>query len=156
MSGKKTSNFLGRDLSKTREPDKISKKKRSSVMSKIRSKGTKFESDFIKKLKAKTRKKFRLNVKELKGKPDIVFERYKVCVFLDSDFWHGWQYPRWKHLLKNDFWRNKIEANRARDKKNTLWLRRRGWIVIRIWEHNIKKDVNIVLEKIIELLGERR
>ena len=155
MAKTKTNNFLGRNLSKEREPDKISKAKRSSVMSKIRSRGTKFETDFLEKLKTKTQKRYRLNVKELKGKPDIVFDKYKLCVFLDSDFWHGWQYPRWKHLLKNVFWRNKIEANRARDKKNTSWLRRNGWKVLRIWEHNIKKDVNREMDKIMELLNKK-
>lgn len=93
-----------------------------------------------------------LNSKELKGKPDIVFNRNKLCVFLDSDFWHGWQYPRWKHLLKNNFWRHKIEANRKRDKRNTVWLRRNGWTVLRIWEHNIKKDINAEIDNILILL----
>lgn len=155
MARKKTRNFLGRDLSKKREPDKISKAKRSFVMSKIRSRGTKFEFDFIEKLKTRTGKNYRLHVKELKGKPDIVFDRYKVCVFLDSDFWHGWQYPRWKHLLKNDFWRDKIEANRARDIKNTFWLRHRRWTVLRIWEHNIRNNVDKELCKILDLLNKK-
>ena len=155
MAKKQTNNFLGRNLSKEREPDKISKAKRSSVMSKIRSRGTKFEKDFLEKLKSTTRKRYRLNVKEIKGKPDIVFDRYKLCVFLDSDFWHGWQYPRWKHLLKNDFWRSKIEANRARDKKNTAWLRRNGWTVLRLWEHNIKKDSAKEILKVLESLNKK-
>jgi DNA mismatch endonuclease, patch repair protein len=153
MPRKKTRNFQGRDFSKDREPDKISKKKRSSVMSKIRSQGTKFETDFVDQLSSRTKKSFRLNAKDIKGKPDIVFDQNKVCIFLDSDFWHGWQYPRWKHLLKNDFWRNKIEANRARDKKNTSWLRRNGWTVIRIWEHNISKNVSNELEKIVNSIS---
>ncbi len=151
----KTNNYLGRNLSKKREPDKISKAKRSSVMSKIRARGTKFETDFIDKLKTRTKKKYRLNVKEIKGKPDIVFERYKLCVFLDSDFWHGWQYSRWIHLLKNDFWRKKIETNRSRDKKYTKWLRRKGWSVLRIWEHNIKKDAVKEIGRILELLNNK-
>ena len=149
MGRKRTSNYLGRDLSKKREPDKISKEKRSAVMSTIRSRGTKFESVFIEALMRKTRKKFKTNVNELKGKPDIVFNRYRLCIFLDSNFWHGWQYPRWKHLLKNEFWRNKIEVNRTRDKRNTSWLRRNGWTVMRIWEHNMKKDINLVINKIL-------
>ena len=121
-------------------------------MSTIRSKETKFELDFITNLKLKTKKRFELNVARLKGKPDIVFIKYKLCIFLDSDFCHGWKYQRWKHLLKNNFWRNKIEANRQRDKKNTRWLRYRGWTVLRIWEHNIKKDINTEIEKIMKLL----
>ena len=86
MGNKRTSNYLGRDLSKKREPDKISKKNRSAVMSTIRSKGTKFELDFISAIKQKTNKRFKLNVKTLKGKPDIVFTKNKLCIFLDSDF----------------------------------------------------------------------
>jgi DNA mismatch endonuclease, patch repair protein len=85
--------------------------------------------------------------------PNILEISIANVVFLDSDFWHGWQYPRWKHLLKNDFWRNKIEANRARDKKNTALLRRNGWTVLRIWEHNIKKDMNKSIGKVLELLS---
>ncbi|MFC1485723.1 DUF559 domain-containing protein [Candidatus Latescibacterota bacterium] len=156
MARKKTSNYLGRDLSKKREPDKISKKKRSAVMATIRSRGTKFEVDFISALKLKTKKKFEINSPKLKGKPDIVFNKYSLCVFLDSDFWHGWQYPRWKHLLKNDFWRDKIESNRARDKKNTSWLRYRGWKVLRIWEHKINKNIDKEIENILKLLREER
>jgi len=116
---KKIKNYAGRNFKKERTDDKISKKKRSSLMSKIRSKNTRFEEDFISLLKKTTHKKFKTHVTDIRGKPDVVFNRDKVCVFLDSDFWHGWQYPRWKHLLKNDFWRGKIERNRARDKKTT-------------------------------------
>lgn len=118
--------------------DIFSKKKRSEVMSKVHSKDTKFEKDFIMALRKATRKKFKTNVASIKGKPDIVFDKDKICIFLDSDFWHGWHYPRWKHLLKNDFWRNKIEDNRDRDRKITAYLRQRNWKVIRIWEHDLK------------------
>lgn len=117
-------------------------------MSKIRSKNTKFEKSFITHLKKSTSEKFRTHDTHIKGKPDIVFDESKVCVFLDSDFWHGWQYPRWKHLLKNDFWRNKIERNRARDKKTTRFLRRKGWKVIRLWEHQINSNVDKCLKRI--------
>jgi DNA mismatch endonuclease (patch repair protein) len=99
-----------------------------------------FESDFIKALKKQTPLKFSVNVTTIAGKPDIVFSEQKVCVFLDSDFWHGWQYPRWKHLLKNKFWRDKIERNRTRDRKITLYLRKKGWTVLRIWEHLINNN----------------
>jgi DNA mismatch endonuclease, patch repair protein len=107
-------------------------------MSKIRSKNTKFEVDFIRQLRKKTKIKFRTHVRKVKGNPDIVFEKQRICIFLDSDFWHGWQYPRWKHLLKNAFWRNKIDRNRKRDKYITRYLRGRGWTVVRVWEHEIR------------------
>lgn len=149
---KKTNNYLNRDFKKTRSEDPLTKKERSNRMSQIRSRGTKFEADFIAVLKKNTRKKFDLNVKEIKGKPDIVFHRNKVCVFLDSDFWHGWQYPRWKHLLKDDFWRDKIEKNRNRDLKTTKFLRKSGWVVIRIWEHEILSNHNKAINKILNKL----
>lgn len=137
---KKTKNYSNRNFKKRRTNDKISKKRRSALMSRIRSKNTKFELNFITELKKSTRKKFRTNVTQIKGKPDIVFDKDKICIFLDSDFWHGWQYPRWKHLLKNNFWREKIEKNRKRDRKTTGYLRKKGWMVVRIWEHNLRKN----------------
>jgi DNA mismatch endonuclease (patch repair protein) len=129
--------------------DKFSKKKRSEIMSKIKSKNTKFEKEFIAVLKKFTNRKFKTNVSSIKGKPDIVFIKEKICIFLDSDFWHGWQYTRRKHLLKNSFWRKKIEATRKRDKKITIYLRNSGWRVIRIWEHEIKKNPEKAVNKII-------
>ena len=125
-------------------------------MSRIRSTNTEFEEKFVKGLKKLTRKNIDRNVKVIRGKPDIVFKRYKVCVFLDSDFWHGWQFPRWKHLLKNDFWRDKIDKNRKRDRKTTAFLRRQGWTVIRIWEHNIKEDPTKQYAKILQALEQEK
>jgi len=152
MVRRKINNYLGRNFNKERTADKISKERRSAVMSKIRSRNTKFEEDFIQALKRATKMKFERNVHLIKGKPDIVFKKAKVCVFLDSDFWHGWQYPRWKHLLKNDFWREKIENNRVRDQRTTFFLRKHGWVVIRIWEHAIKNNINLEIHKIIKAL----
>ena len=121
-------------------------------MSKIRSSNTQFENKFVAELKKKTRKRFMANVMNLKGKPDIVFQKEKICVFLDSDFWHGWQYPRWKKILKNDFWKMKIENTRARDKRNTAYLKRNNWRVVRIWGHKIKKDIGAVVSSVVEMI----
>lgn len=121
-------------------------------MARIRSKGTKFENDFIFLLKKITRKKFQVNVPLIRGKPDVVFLKERICIFLDSDFWHGWYYSHWKHLLKNDFWRDKIENNRKRDKRVVKFLRYSGWKVLRIWEHQIKNSKDEVFERIKKLL----
>jgi len=121
-------------------------------MSRIRSRDTEFEKKVIAELKKKTKKKFKINVTSIRGKPDIVFEKEKLCVFLDSDFWHGWQYPRWKHLLKNDFWRKKIENNRKRDLLTTQHLKRKSWKVLRIWEHEIKKNPKKASKKTVTFL----
>lgn len=145
-------NYLNRDFNKIRSDDILSKEKRSVLMSKIHSKETGLEKDFILNLKKATRKKFLTNVATLRGKPDIVFQRGRLCIFIDSDFWHGWQYPRWKHLLKNDFWREKIEKNRKRDLLTTQYLKRQGWKVLRIWEHKIRKDLVNTIEEISTIL----
>jgi len=150
---KQTRNNLNRNFSKERKSDTLTVKERSQRMSLIRSSSTKFENDFVTALKTKTRKRFSTNDTNVLGKPDIVFKKHKVCVFLDSNFWHGWQYPRWKHLLKNDFWRQKIERNRARDKKVTRKLRTEGWVVLRFWEHQLKKDRFVCVRKIIDSLN---
>lgn len=144
---KKIKNYAGRNYKKERIPDKQSSLSRSSQMAKIRSRNTKFEQTFITILEAEFPNKFVTHVRAIKGNPDIVFEKEKLLVFLDSDFWHGWQYPRWKHLLKDDFWRDKIDKNRKRDKKTTLFLRKNGWTVLRFWEHQLK-DTKSVIEKI--------
>jgi hypothetical protein len=85
-----------------------------------------------------------------------VFRHARVCVFLDSDFWHGWQYPRWKHLLKTEFWRTKIQRNRARDKQVTRKLRREGWTVLRFWEHNLGKNIESAVASVASTIVSKR
>ena len=152
---RKIRNTLGRNFKKRRASDTLSKKKRSSLMSKIRSESTVFEQNFINELRKRTRHKMLLNVRVIKGKPDIVFDKHVLCVFLDSDFWHGWQYPRWRHLLKSEFWRKKIENNRRRDLRVTQYLRSQGWLVVRIWEHSIKQNKEKALQKILLALNRK-
>jgi DNA mismatch endonuclease (patch repair protein) len=144
---------MGRNYKKVRVAEALPSARRSALMSKIRSKNTKLEDNFISLLRLEIPNTFVTHVRALKGTPDIVFENEKVCVFLDSDFWHGWQYPRWKHLLKDDFWREKIVKNRHRDIKNTRFLKRTGWKVIRIWEHQIKLNPEKAFDRILTSLG---
>ena len=92
--------------------------------------------------------RFRKHVKSLPGSPDLVFPRAKVAVFIDGDFWHGWRLSRWEHKL-SDFWRDKIKANRQRDRKNFRKLRRMGWHVIRIWQHEVERDTDACIERVI-------
>lgn len=149
---KRIKNYAGRNFKKQRIPDKQTPQSRSVQMSKIRSKNTKFEEEFINLLNVAFPNKFVTHVRILKGIPDIVFEKQRVCVFLDSDFWHGWQYPRWKHLLKNDFWREKIIKNRQRDVRNTRLLKKAGWRVVRLWEHQVNTNPDRCIKKIRESL----
>jgi DNA mismatch endonuclease Vsr len=145
-------NYSQRNFRKKRTPDKFSPKQRSALMSKIKSKNTAFEKDFFRLLKQKCSRLFKTHFGSILGKPDIVFLKEKVCVFLDSDFWHGWQYPRWMHLLKNEFWRNKITSNRKRDIKITRYLRRTSWKVLRFWGHELRKDPGWVVQRINQAL----
>jgi DNA mismatch endonuclease (patch repair protein) len=91
--------------------------------------------------------RFRKHVKCLPGKPDIVFSKAKVAVFIDGDFWHGYRFPSWKYKV-SDFWRTKINKNRERDIKNHRALRSSGWKVVRIWQHQIRKDMENALDRI--------
>ena len=133
---------------------KKGKKQRTYVMSQIKSKGTKLENEFSDILRQYTDKPFLRNVNKIKGSPDIVFEDDRICIFIDSDFWHGWQFPRWKQRMKNEYWAEKITRNRKRDRNTTRFLRRKGWTVIRIWEHNLKKDKNKEIKRILNFISD--
>ena len=83
----------------------------------------------------------------LPGRPDFVFASAKVIVFVDGDFWHGYRFPAWRKRLST-FWRRKIEGNRRRDRATHSKLRRRGWIVIRVWGHELMRDPTVPAEKV--------
>lgn len=95
--------------------------------------------------------RFRKNVKDLPGKPDVVFSRAKVVVFIDGDFWHGYRLSTWEHKI-SDFWKAKINKNRKRDQKNFRKLRKDGWQVIRIWQHEIKRDMESCIARVISAI----
>jgi len=100
--------------------------------------------------------RYRKNVMSLPGRPDLVFMSARVAVFVDGDFWHGYRYPSWKNRLPT-FWRAKIERNRARDRRNFAALQRRGWRVVRIWEHEVEGDLTECVRRVVSALrGERR
>jgi DNA mismatch endonuclease (patch repair protein) len=91
--------------------------------------------------------RFRKNVKDSPGKPDIVLSSARVVVFVDGDFWHGYRFPAWRYKV-SDFWKRKIEANRDRDQRNFRKLRAQGWTVIRIWQHEVERDLGRCLSKV--------
>lgn len=99
--------------------------------------------------------RFRKHVKKLPGSPDVVFPTEKVAIFVDGDFWHGFEFEKWEGKLK-DFWRDKIRTNIARDERNFASLREAGWSVVRVWQHEIKADLQSVVERIeIEVVKRR-
>ena len=101
--------------------------------------------------------RYRKNVKSIIGKPDIAFIKKKVAVFCDSEFWHGFDWEHKKTDIKSnrDFWIPKIEKNIARDKEVNDALAADGWIVLRFWGQQIKKDVKACADLIVAALKER-
>jgi DNA mismatch endonuclease (patch repair protein) len=98
---------------------------------------------------------FERHAKDLPGRPDFVFRALRVAVFVDGDFWHGFRFPLWRHKLAAP-WQTKIDATRARDARNFARLRRLGWRVLRIWEHQIETDLPACVDRIRAALGKRR
>lgn len=131
--------------------DNMSEAQRSYTMSRIRSEDTKVELTLRRTLFSRGLR-YRLHRRELPGRPDIVFPREKVAVFVDGDFWHGWKYEDWSHSLK-PYWRDKIARNIRRDGLVTEQLRSRGWKVLRIWEHEIEADVASCADLVERALG---
>jgi len=126
--------------------DAISKRKRSEIMSKIRSSGTKAE---IALRCCLWRKGLRFRVKsKLLGTPDVVFPSKKLAIFVDGCFWH--KCPKHFRCPKSkiDYWKPKIERNALRDKKISKALRKDGWKVLRFWEHDVNKKLAICVGKI--------
>jgi DNA mismatch endonuclease, patch repair protein len=133
--------------------DNLTPEQRSFTMSRIRSKDTAPELT-IRRLVHARGLRFRKHKNGLAGRPDLVFASARVVVFVDGDFWHGWRFPAWKQKL-GAYWRDKIERNRQRDQKNLRSLRRSGWLVIRIWEHEVKRDAESCVDRIEEVVRAR-
>jgi DNA mismatch endonuclease (patch repair protein) len=120
-----------------RVADVFSKKKRSKVMAAIRSKGNKAtELKLASILRAYRITGWRRHLQIL-GSPDFAFRKSKLAIFVDGCFWH--YCPLHGHMPrgKRAFWRKKLERNQARDRRITTELRRTGWNVIRLWEHQL-------------------
>ena len=133
-------------------PDHLTSEQRFRAMSNVKLKDGSLETAIRSELH-KRGYRFRKHVKTLPGSPDAVFPREKVAVFIDGDFWHGYRLPAWEHKLK-DFWKQKIRENRQRDRKNFGKLRRMGWQVVRIWQHQIMDDLDHCVERITSLLSD--
>src|SRR3954463_2192664 len=111
-------------------PDIMSKAQRSRHMALVRNRNTRFELVFLRLVSAELYPlgyRYRKHCRHVFGIPDIVFAKYKLAVFIDSDFWHGRNYKLFGRMTP--FWRAKIERNMERDRQVTRKLRREGWSV---------------------------
>lgn len=120
-------------------------------MARIRGKDTEPERR-IAALLAEQAPGFETHARDLPGRPDFVFRAQRVAVQVDGDFWHGWRFPLWRDKLSLA-WEEKIAANRLRDARNRRRLRSLGWVVIRIWEHQVERDAKACIARIQRALA---
>jgi len=132
-------------------------KKRSKIMSKIRGKNTKPELVFRKALWQKG-VRYRVDSKKLPGRPDVSIIKYKLVIFIDGEFWHGYNWDKRKETIKSNrgFWIPKIERNMQRDREVNLALQELDFTVFRFWEHEIKTELDKCINDVLVYLDWRR
>lgn len=138
-------------MKKEQPMDNLTKEQRRKTMQRIRSKGTVAERIVERELR---RRKiyFAKHVVSIIGKPDIVFRRKKVVVFIDSDFWHGNPKRFIAPKTNINYWQKKIARNKERDKKVTSALKKDGWKVLRLWEYDVKHNIDKRIDKILKAI----
>lgn len=96
--------------------------------------------------------RYRKNLRGLPGSPDIAITKYKIAIFVDGEFWHGYDWENRKQKLKSnrEYWIEKIEENIARDIRNDGLLKEQGWIPIHFWEKQITHDLQKCVDKVVD------
>lgn len=137
--------------------DNLTPEQRRRNMQAIRSKDTTIELRLRKALWVRG-VRYRKNYKKLIGKPDIAITKYKIAVFCDSDYWHGYDWENRSQRIKSnrDYWVPKIERNMERDQKVTETLQNDGWLVLRFWEWQIRKHLDECVEAVLQAIKSRR
>jgi DNA mismatch endonuclease, patch repair protein len=134
-------------------PDIFTKAKRSAVMARIRGRGNKdTELALMKLFRQHGITGWRRHQKVF-GKPDFLFRRNRLAVFVDGCFWHGCPTHCKIPAGNRAFWKRKFAANKARDRRVNRELRRLGWRVVRIWEHDISKRREACVLKVLRGLN---
>lgn len=127
--------------------DNLTKEQRTKNMKAIKSSHTKME-DYICKVLWKEGFRFRKNVKNLPGKPDIAIKKFKIVIFLDSCFWHKCLEHFKKPKSNLEYWDPKIERNVKRDIEVNKFYNDNQWHILRIWEHEFKNNLDATINKI--------
>ncbi len=135
---------------------KKTKEQISYNMSRVRNKDSEIELLLRHELWSRNLR-YRKNVKSIMGKPDIAFIGKKIAVFVDSEFWHGydWEHKQAEIKTNRDFWFSKIERNMQRDQEVNNYLKEEGWTVLRFWGKEIKHDVASCADKIESVYWEK-
>lgn len=137
--------------------DDLTPEQRRKNMQAIRSQDTTIELRLRKALWERG-VRYRKNYKKLIGKPDIAITKYKIAVFCDSDYWHGYDWENRNQRIKSnrDYWVPKIERNMARDREVTSALENDGWLVLRFWEWQIRKELDVCVEQVLDAVNRRK
>lgn len=133
--------------------DDLTPEQRRKNMQAIKSQDTSIELRLRKALWARGIR-YRKNYRNLIGRPDIVLSKYKIAIFCDSDYWHGYDWENRHQRIKSnrEYWIPKIERNMARDKEVNEALARDGWTVLRFWEWQIRKQLDKCVEIVIKAI----
>ncbi|MDN7242213.1 very short patch repair endonuclease [Planococcus sp. N028] len=131
--------------------DIMSKEQRSKTMGAIRAQ-SKLENIFTKRLWSRGLR-FRKNVRKLRGTPDIVIQKYKIVIFIDSCFWHGCPLHFKRPKSNQEFWDKKIARNRERDNEVDEYYIEKNWNLKRIWEHEIRADLEAAVDETMEFIN---
>lgn len=126
--------------------DRITKEQRSKNMQAVKSSGSKEELALTKALWS-LGYRYRKNNKTVFGKPDITFKSQKIAIFIDSEFFHGKDFETKKKPATNaEFWDKKIRRNIERDKEVNEFLLQSGWLVLRFWSTEVRKNLEHVVD----------
>lgn len=128
--------------------DNLSKDDRRKAMSAVKSKETSLEIRVAKHL-WRCGVRYRKNVKDLYGKPDIAIKNKKFVLFIDSCYWHGCPTHCRLPVSNQEYWKKKIVRNIARDEQVTEHYLAKGWKIIRVWEHDLKRDFEATMNNIL-------
>ena len=136
--------------------DDLTPEQRRRNMQAIKSKDTTIELSLRKALWSKGIR-YRKNCKTLIGKPDIAITKYKIAVFCDSEYWHGYDWENRNQKIKSnrEYWIPKIERNMARDQEVSAALEQDGWTVIRFWERQIRKELDSCIDEVLATIKQR-
>lgn len=134
--------------------DRLTKEQRSRNMQAVKSQSS-LENRVTKEL-WKMGFRFRKNVKNLFGKPDISLKRYKIVIFIDSCFWHCCPIHGTMPKSNIDFWKKKLGRNISRDLEVNNYYAEKGWNILRLWEHEFKEDFDGTIQKIVDFMLQKK
>jgi len=128
--------------------DTVPEEKRSEIMRAVKNRDSKIELEFRTAL-WRSGFRYRKNTQNYFGKPDIVLKKYRTVIFIDSCFWHGCEEHLRMPTSRQDYWLGKIERNRKRDSQVNDHYKCNGWTVLRLWEHDITKNLDKTVNKTV-------